>query len=152
MRKKSDTVVVSKGVAKPTRGNVSRNATAGQTSTHSQEHKPMLESSVQLGASVPNQSDLYEEMERTSACRSRSTTPLETDLLRYLTAHIKEPSIQDKGSFCLDVTSFVIEREEYLQGVVRLIQADCPEVVDDLNSFMACMQEAFIHVKGTCRT
>jgi hypothetical protein len=78
--------------------------------------------------------------------RERSSSPLESDLLRYLTVHIAPPSMVESShrSFTFtDVTSFVIERDEYLQGIIRLIQSDCPEVVCDIQSFTNAMQKAF---------
>jgi hypothetical protein len=83
--------------------------------------------------------------------RERSISPMESDLLRYLTAHISPPCFVDSnagGSFCGDVTSFVIERGEYLEGIVRLIQSDCPEVVDDMASFVCAIEQAFSKVTG----
>jgi 23S rRNA A2030 N6-methylase RlmJ len=76
---------------------------------------------------------------------------MESDLLRYLTAHISPPCFVDsnaEGSFRGDVTSFVIERGEYLEGIVRLIQSDCPEAVDDMASFVCAIQGAFSKVTG----
>jgi hypothetical protein len=77
--------------------------------------------------------------------RERSTTPIESDLLKYLTAHITPPEAGD-------LTSFVISREEYLQGIVQLVKSDCPEVVDNIDSFMSAMQQAFKDATTYTRT
>jgi hypothetical protein len=50
------------------------------------------------------------------------------------------------GSSGVDVTSFVIGREEYLEGVVRLVQSDCPEVTNNMKSFIDAMKDAFMNV------
>ena len=82
-----------------------------------------------------------------NSSRDRSPTPLESDLLRYLTAHITPMHKQEHSEFYVDVTSFVIGREEYLQGIVRLVQSDCPEVSGDLTCFVQAMQQAFCVVR-----
>jgi hypothetical protein len=81
----------------------------------------------------PNQAD---DTGSDEGMRERSTTPIESDLLKYLTANItpSEPG---------DLTSFVISREEYLRGIVQLVKSDCPEVVDNIDSFTTAMQQAF---------
>jgi hypothetical protein len=81
----------------------------------------------------PNQAD---DIGSDEGMRERSTTPIESDLLKYLTANIT-PS--DPGG----LTSFVISREEYLRGIVQLVKSDCPEVVDNIDSFTTAMQQAF---------
>jgi hypothetical protein len=83
----------------------------------------------------------------------RSPTPLENDLLQYLTLHIAPPPpcstengyLQPDNSWLM--TSFDIGVNEYLQGIVRLIQSDCPEAVQDIKPFMAAMRKAFVEVK-----
>jgi hypothetical protein len=81
--------------------------------------------------------------------RDRSPTPLESDLLRYLTAHITPIQKNEYSDFYIGVTSFVIGRDEYLQGIVRLVQSDCPEVAGDMKCFVDAMQQAFVEVKNT---
>jgi hypothetical protein len=79
--------------------------------------------------------------------RERSSSPLESDLLKYLTAHIAPPS-GDYDMFHAVVTSFSIGRNEYLEGIVRLVQSDCPEVACDMQSFVGAMKQAFSDVSG----
>jgi hypothetical protein len=147
MRKKSDTVGVSRGIVKATQMHTSKKRTIACENIPTQEKNVADGSSPQLCTASHIQSDVYDELGCISAPRSRSTTPQETDLLRYLTAHIKQPDVPPGGSLCLDITSFVIGRDEYLQGIIKLIQADCPEVVDSEDSFMVCIREAFLNVK-----
>jgi hypothetical protein len=90
---------------------------------------------------IPNSEDVS-----AGSSRDRSPTPLESDLLRYLTAHITPIHKQDICDMYADVTSFVIGRDEYLQGIVRLVQSDCPEVSGDLQCFVTAMQQAFCTV------
>jgi len=84
----------------------------------------------------------------------RSPTPLENDLVQYLTLHIAPPTSVSIGNAPLQpdnpwlLTSFDIEVTEYLQGIVRLIQSDCPEAVHDIRPFMSAMEQAFIEVKA----
>jgi hypothetical protein len=85
------------------------------------------------------------------ASPARSVSPLESDLLRYLTAHIMPPDNHESSDFCVEVTNFVIGRSEYLQGIVRLVQSDCPEVANNLQHFMASMEDAFAQVSETDR-
>lgn len=90
--------------------------------------------------------DIPDDSVSVSGSRERSTSPVESDLLRYLTVHIAPPLLvasSSKGFLFADVTSFVIERDEYLEGIVRLIQSDCPEVAHDMKSFTDAMQKAF---------
>jgi len=68
--------------------------------------------------------------------RERSVTPVQSDLLKYLNVHITPPEIGN-------LTSFKLSREEYLDGIIKLVQSDCPEVVSDMGSFMEAMQNAF---------
>ena len=90
-------------------------------------------------ATSTNDSNLYhvDDIGSDEGTRERCTTPIESDLLKYLTAHITPP---ESG----DLTSFVISREEYLQGIVQLVKSDCPEVVDHIDSFMSAMQQDFV--------
>jgi hypothetical protein len=148
MRKKSDVGGVSNGIVKPTRLHPVNSATSVRMGENTQNTSLASVCSTAPVSSLYNGGDMYEEIECTNSHRSRSTTPLETDLLRYLTAHIKQPSVPNEDSLCLNMTSFVIGRDEYLQGIVRLVQTDCPEVVDDLNSFLLSMKQAFISVKA----
>jgi hypothetical protein len=87
------------------------------------------------------------------ASREASTSPIESDLLRYLSAHIlpkqtlATPSVGGQDSAPGDdVTSFVIGCEEYLQGVIRLVKSDCPEVMLDMATFATAMQHAYAAV------
>lgn len=88
-----------------------------------------------------------DEAAGTNGSRERSTSPLESNLLRYLTAHITPPT-EEVSDLCVEVTSFVIGRSEYLQGIVRLVQSDCPEVAHDMEHFMAAMKDAFTEVNN----
>jgi hypothetical protein len=78
-----------------------------------------------------------------SGSRDRSTTPLESDLLRYLTAHISPLGADGFHDLYIGGTNFAIGRDEYLQGIVRLVKSDCPEVTDDVQSFLEAMKQAF---------
>ena len=84
----------------------------------------------------------------------RSPTPLENDLLQYLTLHIAPPQPCSAGNGSLQpdnswlMTSFDISVNEYLQGIVRLIQSDCPEAVHDIKPFIAAMEQAFVEVNA----
>ena len=84
----------------------------------------------------------------------RSPTPLENDLLNYLTVNITPPQPFSTGNGSLQpddawlVTSFDIGVAEYLQGIVRLVQSDCPEAVHDIRPFLAAMEQAFVEVKA----
>jgi hypothetical protein len=96
---------------------------------------------------------LIEENSTSDNSTGRSPTPLENDLLQYLTIHITPPlpengdpgAVSDRSWL---VTSFDIGATEYLQGVVRQIQRDCPEVVQDLQQFLHVMEQAFVDVKA----
>jgi hypothetical protein len=102
--------------------------------------------SVHTGEGYPCVEDCGDDGMSATGSRERSSSPLESDLLRYLTVHIAPPTMVESShrSFAFtDVTSFVIERDEYLEGIVRLIQSDCPEVVCDIQSFTNAMQKAF---------
>ena len=97
------------------------------------------------------------------ASRETSTTPVESDLLRYLSAHIaphaaaagggatSAADMHAAGPLRGSITSFEIGRDEYLQGVLRLVKADCPEVMHDMPCFVAAMQTAFAHVHNESR-
>lgn len=95
--------------------------------------------------------DTHSENVSAGSSRDRSPTPLESDLLRYLTAHITPMHKEENKEFYVDVTSFVIGRDEYLQGIVRLVQSDCPEVSGDLKCFVQAMQQAFCVVSDCDR-
>jgi hypothetical protein len=71
----------------------------------------------------------------------RSTSPTESDLLLYLTAHITPPKNEIYG-----YTVFSIDTAEYLRGVVRLIHSDCPEIGIGIDSFLSSMARAFVDV------
>ena len=83
----------------------------------------------------------------------RSPTPLENDLLQYLTLHISPPTSVSIGNAFPQpdnpwlLTSFDIGVTEYLQGIVRLIKSDCPEAVHDIRPFLSAMEQAFVEVK-----
>ena len=97
---------------------------------------------VPVGGMVENELGISElcDIYSPSGGREGSTTPVESDLLKYLTAHIS-PSIPSV------LTSFVITREEYLQGILELVKSDCPEVMQDLPCFLAEMKNAFIRTE-----
>jgi hypothetical protein len=91
--------------------------------------------------------NVFDDVVSNSGSAERSTTPMESELLKYLTAHIKPAVSSGYGSSVGDTfTSFVIGREEYLQGIVRLIHSDCPEVVKNMDLFLGAMQQAFEEV------
>ena len=80
--------------------------------------------------------DVRDDGCRDNENRERSVTPTESDLLRYLNVHITPPKIDN-------LTSFELSREEYLDGIIELVQSDCPEVVRDMDSFIEAMKKAF---------
>ena len=87
--------------------------------------------------------------------REASVTPVESDLLRYLSAHIapQAAAAHTHEEVSPDsITRFEIGRDEYLQGVLRLVQSDCPEVMHDMPCFVAAMQTAFAHVHSESRS
>ena len=157
MRKKADTgpgkdastPISSKTIAKKPRTTTSiqtgrARLTRGATSTLlNGASTPVIDNSDQLASRIDNAVD---DNISISDSRDRSSSPVESDLLRYLTAHIAPPDAD--ASFSADVTSFVIGRDEYLEGIVRLIQSDCPEVVDNMASFIHAIQGAFHNVTG----
>jgi hypothetical protein len=82
------------------------------------------------------------DLESNPSCTSSERTPpCECDILRYLSTNIRPPDV-------IQVTSFVIGVDEYLQGVVQLIQRDCPEMAPGVHVFTAAIQKAFIDVNG----
>ena len=110
-----------------------------------------------IDAELPPQVDSVSPLEGGGTRDSgteRSPTPLENDLLHYLTLHITPPQsigttdcpIKHDDSWF--ITSFDIGVTEYLQGIVRLVQSDCPEAVHDLRPFLSAMKQAFIDVKA----
>jgi hypothetical protein len=86
------------------------------------------------------------------ASREASATPVESDLLRYLSAHIAPRADATHAASPDSITSFEIGRDEYLQGVLRLVKSDCPEVMHDMPGFVAAMQNAFAHVYNESRS
>ena len=84
----------------------------------------------------------------------RSPTPLENGLLQYLTLNINPSQSFSTGGGSLQpddswlITSFDISVTEYLQGIVRLVQSDCPEAVHDIKPFLSAMEKAFVDVKA----
>ena len=80
--------------------------------------------------------DVRDDGCRDNENRERSVTPTESDLLRYLNVHITPPKIDN-------LTSFELSRDEYLDGILKLVQSDCPEVVRDMDSFIEAMKKAF---------
>ena len=155
MRKKTDlpsttvsstAVVSNKVISKPSRSkSTTATLSAKKKSTQLHSDKQVekgttfdLAGDVAVGDTHCNNEDIS-----AGSSRDRSPTPLESDLLRYLTAHITPMHKQEHSEFYVDVTSFVIGREEYLQGIVRLVQSDCPEVSGDLKCFVQAMQQAF---------
>jgi hypothetical protein len=151
MRKKSDIVAVvsNKTIAKPTkvRCTNTRDRTTKRTVTAITQQPvfaprsplPMSHEHAKgnmAGSVLEQTGDTCDDRYSDTGSRDRSVTPIESDLLKYLTAHITPPV---QGGF----TSFVISREEYLQGIVELVKSDCPEVVQDMSFFMEAMQQAF---------
>jgi hypothetical protein len=161
MRKKPDTLpvvtntpVVKKIISKRPRPNTAnvRERPSKHTTTHSQQLAdtpfPPTDSGGShddLTGTIPPDSGvggLGDDMSNEGGgTRERSVTPTESDLLKYLTAHIT-PS--EPGCF----TSFVISREEYLQGIVQLVKSDCPEVMADMDCFMHAMQQAYTYTNN----
>jgi hypothetical protein len=161
MRKKPDTLpvvtntpVVKKIISKRPRPNTAnvRERPSKHTTTHSQQLADTPFPPTDSGGSACHDLTLTTESVTGSVggdvgddicsneggTRERSVTPTESDLLKYLTAHIT-PS--EPGCF----TSFVISREEYLQGIVQLVKSDCPEVMADMDCFMQAMQQAYTY-------
>ena len=150
MRKKSDTVTVVSNKIIAKRARVV--ATVGDRTTkhkvESTQPSVCAPPSPPLRASVSDQGggnatgsgcaveDTSDDRCSDTGGVERSVTAVESDLLKYLTAHITPPVLGG-------LTSFVISREEYLQGIVQLVKNDCPEVVQDIDSFMEAMQQAF---------
>jgi hypothetical protein len=162
MRKKADTAtgtasspcVSNKVITKRPRTSVPAQTAQGGVAGHNPptptigECTPNADSTDRLGSHMDT---VIDDSTSAAGSRERSSSPMESDLLRYLTAHISPPCFVDsnaEGSFRGDVTSFVIERGEYLEGIVRLIQSDCPEAVDDMASFVCAIQGAFSKVTG----
>jgi hypothetical protein len=160
MRKKSDMVVGSTSGVGVSNNPITKRARA-VTSTQparggpSSRSKPVNTNGVSHSTSSDlvgpssHLDDMVDDTVSMTDSRDRSTSPVESDLLRYLTAHIMPPCTMDCnsiGSSGVDVTSFVIGREEYLEGVVRLVQSDCPEVTNNMKSFIDAMKDAFMNV------
>ena len=143
MRKKTDpeTLVIKKKIAKSSKSNNTkvRQAKRQHGNTAATTASPPAQ---RRDHDVTNSRDCMGDEEcGNSETRGRSVTPIESDLLKYLNVHIMPPDI-DK------LTSFEIGREEYLQGIIQLVQSDCPEVVRDMDSFLAAMQKAFKYTIG----
>jgi hypothetical protein len=158
MRKKSTADVTtppSNIVSRKVIAKKSRTHTSGQTAGENCAAVHTTSDTVLSNTSHPDRAcphvyDVGDDNMSPTGSRERSGSPVESDLLRYLTVHITPPFLVDstiKGSSCSDVTTFVIERGEYLEGIVRLIQSDCPEVALDVASFTQAMQAAFRTVK-----
>jgi hypothetical protein len=158
MRKKAEVspISTSTGIAKKITAKVSR-VTA--KSTHKKDVSPSVNiKQIDCPASPPSHGMVTcEDDDNNGGSRGRSTTPSESDLLRYLTAHITphthishntpHPETGDTDNlFGGELTSFTIGREEYLEGIVRLVKSDCPEVVQDMGGFLKAMKQAFTDV------
>ena len=170
MRKKTATVSTSatvsttnKLIAKPSRTSKSstRPITNGSTNHVPKEHEQCdIQHGIPLvGATSPTKrpeshglGSFDEDVISNSGSRDRSTTPLESGFLRYLTAHISPPNVDDANDLCVAVTTFVIGRDEYLQGIVRLVKRDCPEVAHDMQGFLDAMKHAFVDSTDTSDT
>ena len=149
MRKKTDTVSVvsnkiitksAKRIASSTHDKTTKHMTTGKEQavcTMSSSPSPEGEVLGTNGHGVGHSRDeMCDDMGSDNGSRGRSITPTESDLLKYLTAHITNPVVDG-------LTSFVISREEYLKGIVDLVKSDCPEVVHDMECFIGAMQTAF---------
>ena len=151
MRKKPDSTggVSNKIIAKPSRSKSTTVLIAGRKDSTLSTNPPPIQNDNIIDSTNDIGIHTTDGVNDTSpaSSRDRSPTPTESDLLRYLTAHISP--INTESGFYIDVTSFVIGRDEYLQGIVRLIQSDCPEVSDDMKGFVEAMQQAFVAVKGS---
>jgi hypothetical protein len=152
MRKKAEVspVSTSTGIAKKITAKVSRVTTKV---LHKKDVSPSVNiKQIDCPASPPSHGMVTcEDDDNNGGSRGRSTTPpSESDLLRYLTAHItphthishNTPHPETGG----ELTSFTIGREEYLEGIVRLVKSDCPEVVQDMGGFLKAMKQAFTDV------
>ena len=96
---------------------------------------------------------LTDESSTSDNSAKRSPTPLENDLLQYLTMHLTPPGPENGDPWVISdnswfATSFDISTTEYLQGVVRQIQRDCPEAAQDSQHFLHMMEQAFVDVKA----
>ena len=148
MRKKTGSAsVTNKIIAKPSRSK----STTVQVSGRNNSTAPTVENVHIMDStdvSINHTDGVDEDSISHGSSRDRSPTPLESDLLRYLTAHITPIDKHKNSHLYVDMTSFVIGRDEYLQGIVRLVQSDCPEVSDDLKCFVDAMKQAFVAVKA----
>ena len=95
--------------------------------------------------------DAHNSPQSNYSSREPSTTPLENDLLRYLTANISVPMQAgvNSASSASNSTSFDIGANEYLVGIVKLIQNDYPEISKEVNVFLGAMQQAFLGTQST---
>jgi hypothetical protein len=176
MRKRGDTAVLGTPVAM-TPGGIAKKKPAARPS-RAVEAAPS-------GSDVPTASDCCRDTDRNASpaaaidrhgggnhmsatqclasnptSREASATPVESDLLRYLSAHIAPQAAAAAHTHAEEgetappdsITSFDIGRDEYLQGVLRLVKSDCPEVMHDMSCFVAAMQNAFAHVYNESRS
>jgi hypothetical protein len=146
MRKKIDTTPATSGVSQKVIVKKPRSSTASARSRQAKTVAVPPQQALPIVSSANVDGGTADEIHSPPDSRDRSTTPIESDLLKYLTAHITPSQVPTETGTCFqsDLTSFVISREEYLHGIIQLVQSDCPEVVQDIDSFMHAMQKAFI--------
>jgi hypothetical protein len=153
MRKKAEITPLSTsaGITKKITAKVSR---ASAKTLRTKDVSPSVNiQQIDHPASPPSHCiGVCDDDESNGGSRGRSVTPSESDLLRYLTAHITPPTTAHPETgdmnklFGGELTSFTIGREEYLEGIVRLVKSDCPEVAQDMAFLKNAMQQAFIDV------
>ena len=147
MRKKTDpeTLAVKKKIIKSSKSNNTKarqtkcsNTDAGRVTGKMTGHATAPSSPIQKGdhAGTNSRKGMGDGECETNENRGRSVTPTESDFSKYLNVHITPPDIDR-------LTSFEMSREEYLNGIIQLVQSDCPEVVRDMDSFMEAIRKAF---------
>ena len=161
MRKKGDSAVLSTAVA-TTSGGIAKKKPAARASraveAPATDSRDTDRNASPAAASDRHDSSLMSGTECLASnptSREASATPVESDLLRYLSAHIapQVAAAHTHGEASPDgITCFEIGRDEYLQGVLRLVKSDCPEVMHNMPSFVAAMQNAFAHVHNESRS
>jgi hypothetical protein len=167
MRKKSDATSVSNtsGIAKKTAAkprtsalanngpahNATKKSNADAQSPWKQDVEVTFDEIHTIDSPANKIVDAHNSPQSNYSSRETSSTPLENDLLRYLTAHISAPTQTSDlaTSSSSDSTSFEIGANEYLVGVVRLIQNDYPEISKEINVFLGAMQQAFLGLQST---
>ena len=157
MRRKNQATPSTSSFQAPPKKAITKQSRVGRRPTGKKRTSTVCEMEAEGVGSVLTQGiesvAIGEENSTSDNSAGRSPTPLENDLLQYLTIHLTPPlpengdpgAISDRSWL---VTSFDISATEYIQGVVRQIQRDCPEVIQDLQQFLRVMEQAFVDVKA----